>query len=185
MKRSRVVALTLAGISLSLTGCRRHSSSDAASVHGGSILPPTALSPNFRATLPAFIPGQDVSRQSPPLNAYDPQLGYYHQSCSAWFPYPYNHYDARWGYYRCGRWSKNTSSTHHSSSRFGGVARSLTGSSTGPLSTPDSDVVQPAGAPLHSGVPHSQASVTRAGSISRGGFGSTGRSSFSFFSSGS
>ncbi len=184
MKRSRVVALTLAGVSLSLTGCRRSSTGGPSDVHGGTILPPSALNPSFRSTLPAFLPGQDVSRQSPPLNAYDPQLGYYHLPCSAWFPYPYDHYDSRWGYYRCGRWSKN-SSTHRSSSHYGNVGRSLTGSSTSSMSNYDTDSVQPAGAPLHSGVHHSMASSTRTGSISRGGFGSTGRSSSSFFSSGS
>lgn len=178
MKRSRVVALTLAGISLSLTGCRRSSTGGPSDVHGGTILPPSSLNPNFRSTLPAFLPGQDVSRQSPPLNAYDPQLGYYHLPCSGWFPYPYDHYDSRWGYYRCGRWSKSHSGTHHSSTRFGNVGRSFT-------NIPDTDAVQPASAPLHAGVPHSQASSTRLGSVSRGGFGSTGRSSFSFFSSGS
>ncbi|MEQ1750028.1 MAG: hypothetical protein ABL974_11430 [Prosthecobacter sp.] len=185
MKRSRVVALTLAGISLSLTGCRRSTYSASSDVHGTSILPPSGLNPDMRSCLPTFVPGQDVSGQSPPLNAYDPQLGYYHLPCTAWFPYPYDHYDSRWGYYRCGRWSKNRSTVHHSSGYYGGLGRPFTGTNSMTSSHADGDLAQPPGAPLHSGVPHSQASSTRLGSTSRGGFGSTGRSSSSFFSSGS
>jgi hypothetical protein len=179
MKRSRVVALTLAGVSLSLTGCRR-TTSYRTEPHNTPILPPTSLSPTMRGSLPAFVPGQNVSAQNPPLNAYDPELGYYHTPCSGWFPYPYDHYDSRWGYYRCGRWTKTTNSAMNRNGFSNVGSRPFTSGHTSA-----DDLTQPAGAPIHGGIPHSQATSTRSSSISRGGFGSTGRSSSSFFSSGS
>lgn len=204
MKRSKVVMLTLAGVGLGVTGCRREPQE--VNVHSTAVLPPEALSPAMRASLPAFVPGQDVTRQIPPHNAYDPKLGYYHQPCSGWFPYPYDHYDSRWGYYRCGRWSRYHSTQAYPSSSiwyragshgFGSVIPMGSPSSTVPSpastntgisakpSTPASPTgdyaLQPSGAPIHNGVPHSQATATRSAFTSRGGFGSTGRSS-SFFS---
>jgi len=159
----------------------------------------------MRASLPAFVPGHDVSRQIPPHNAYDPQLGYYHQPCAGWFPYPYDHKDSRWGYYRCGRWS-----LHHSTQAYpmssiwyrGGALGHSGGLPMGsPISTPppatthagvtakpstsvpgmNDYALQPPGAPIHNGVPQSQATVTRSAFTNRGGFGSTGHSS-GFFS---
>lgn len=203
MKRSKAVMLTLAGVSLGVTGCRREA--EPVNVHSTPVLPPEALSPAMRASLPAFVPGQDVSRQIPPHNAYDPQLGYYHQPCSGWFPYPYDHYDSRWGYYRCGRWSRYhstrvypSSSTWHRTGPVGyggtvaaglsdGTSNSPTTSAgangkPGTAAAPSGDYsTQPAGAPVHTGVPHTQATTTRSAFTSRGGFGSTGRS-FGFFS---
>ena len=183
MKRSRTIALTLAGISLGLTGCRRGE----VPPNGMGVLPLSALSPMMRAKIPAFTPGQNVTAQNPPLNAYDPNLGYYHLPCTAWFPYPYDHYDSRWGYYRCGKWSRHGSTSRYHGNGFrtgAGIGRSVVGDGGGGVSTGDGDyTTQPAGAPVHAGVPHAQATATRAGLVSRGGFGSTGRSSFSFFSS--
>jgi hypothetical protein len=156
---------------------------------GAGVLPLSALPAAMRATIPAFTPGQNVTAQNPPLNAYDPQLGYYHLPCTAWFPYPYDYYDSRWGYYRCGKWSRHRSSGpygtgYRTGSRVGrGVAGGPNG---GGVSTGDDDyATQPAGAPVHSGVPHAMATATRAGLVSRGGFGGTGKSSFSRYFSGS
>jgi hypothetical protein len=210
MKRSRVVMLTLAGMSLGVTGCRRAAETVPPGAHGDTpVLHPKALNPYMLASLPAFTPGANVSGQTPPHNAYDPQLGYYHQPCQAWFPYPYDHYDSRWGYYRCGRWSR-----HHSTrlypigSHFYRPATPVYDTRGVPLppsaqpSTPvtaamnarpttnppeGSDYTrQPDGAPVHTGVPHTHATATRSSLpsssfVSRGGFGSTGRS-FGFFS---
>lgn len=184
--------LTLAGVSLGLTGCRRSQTTDFHLAHGTQILRPEALSPEFRASLPKFFPGTDVSREVPPHNAYDPQLGYYHAPCAGWFPYPYDHHDSRWGYYRCGKWSRHHSThAYHSSSPYyrGGVHPFIGGTSLVAPSTstttnpadfkpPAGDYSQqPAGAPVHSGVQHSQATKTITSITSRGGFGSTGRSS--------
>jgi hypothetical protein len=160
MKRSRIVILTLAGVSLGLTGCRRPPA-----IRG--ILPPDQLPPAFRASLPiGYVPGSDVSAAEPPHNAYDPRLGYYHEPCRAWFPYPYNHHDSRWGYYRCGRWSRSSRvwSRPIGSSRF--------------VNPPVEDLYspQPPGAPQHAGVAHADATRTLSGSTHRGGFGGTGRS---------
>ncbi len=186
MKRSRVVALTLAGISLSLTGCNRRNSPPN-DIHGNAIIPPSSLSPDMQSALPAFTPGQDVSAQNPPLNAYDPKLGYYHLPCTAWFPYPYDHYDSRWGYYRCGRWSRDRN-THYSSTRYLGGRSSIINRPSGatpdpatpiPTNTPDGSAAAQYAAPMHAGIPHSEASTTRRNSVNRGGFGSTGRSSLS------
>jgi hypothetical protein len=182
MKRSKVVVLTLASMSLGVTGCRREP--DPVHVHNTAVIPPDALNPALRASLPAFVAGQDVSRQMPPHNAYDPQLGYYHQPCSAWFPYPYDYYDARWGYYRCGRWSRyHSTQAYASSSPYyrGGMNGFGTSSSTPYTSKPSTPppvandyAVQPAGAPVHTGVPQSHATTTRSAFTSRGGFGHTG-----------
>lgn len=188
--------LTLAGVSLGVTGCRRSHEPDISPVHGTQILRPEALSPDMRASLPVFRPGADVSREIPPHNAYDPQLGYYHAPCAGWFPYPYDHHDSRWGYYRCGRWSRyHSTQAYHSSSPYyrggahpfiGGthLAAPSTGTAIKPadFKPPTGDYgLQPAGAPVHSGVQHSQATKTITSITSRGGFGSTGRSS-GFFS---
>jgi hypothetical protein len=188
MKRSRTIALTLAGISLGLTGCRRGEGPGG----GTGVLPLSALPAEMRAKIPSFTPGQNVTAENPPLNAYDPYLGYYHQPCSAWFPYPYDHYDSRWGYYRCGKWSRHASTHRHGTgyrSGGAGLIRPMAAGSSdggGPVSTGDGDyTTQPAGAPVHAGVPQGQATAARAGLVSRGGFGSTGKSSGSFFSSGS
>lgn len=190
MKRSNVIILTLAGVGLGVTGYNRMTGP--VNVHSTAVLPPESLSPAMRASLPPFFAGQDVSRQMPPHNAYDPQLGYYHQPCSAWFPYPYDHYDQRWGYYRCGRWSRyHSTKAYPSSSTYfrGGFAGSGSANNTAP-STPMSPpsvnndyARQPTGAPIHTGVPQSQASMTRSAFTTRGGFGRTG--GFSGFFSGS
>ena len=170
MKRSRIVVLTLAGLSLGTTGCNRPS--------GGipGILPPDRLSPSVRASLPAYRPGADVSADRPPPNAYDPRLGYFHQPCNAWFPYPYDHYDSRWGYYRCGRWSRHSrpfvSTPFVRAPTFG---PGLTSPST-PVADPTDYAQQPPGAPIHSGVAHGDATKTAASTTHRGGFGGTGRS---------
>jgi hypothetical protein len=189
MKRSRVVMLTLAGASLGFTGCRRE---PPPGVHSTTILPPEALSPAMRASLPAFRPGSDVSREIPPHNAYDAHLGYYHAPCAGWFPYPYDHFDSRWGYYRCGRWSRyHSTQAYHSSSPYYrggahgfGLATPIGGTTTQPadFKPPAGDYgLQPSGAPVHNGVQHNQATKTISSITSRGGFGSTGRSS-GFFS---
>jgi hypothetical protein len=207
MKRSKVVMLTLAGVSLGVTGCRR--TPEPVNVHSSAVLPPGALTPAMRASLPAFVAGRDTSYQSPPHNAYDPQLGYYHQPCTGWFPYPYDHYDSRWGYYRCGRWSR-----YHSTSAYGSSSSyyrpgPMPSGTAAPQSPPPSQAsstttpppstskpstpapalhdyaLQPAGAPIHNGVPQSQATATRSafasssssshsGTSSRSGFGRTG-----------
>lgn len=191
MKRSNVIILTLAGVGLAATRCHRAPASHTpAYVHSTAVLPPSALTPDMRASLPAFVAGQDVSRQATPHNAYDPQLGYYHQPCSAWFPYPYDHYDSRWGYYRCGRWSRyHSTHAYSSSSTYYRPGRPSTPSTPAPAS--GDYAIQPAGAPIHNGVPQHQATATRAAfassahssSTSRAGFGSTGH--FSGFFSGS
>jgi len=198
MKRSQIVMLTLAGVSLGTTGCRRSSESEPVHLHGSAILRPDALNPALRANLPVFRPGTDMSREIPPHNAYDPQLGYYHEPCAGWFPYPYDHYDSRWGYYRCGRWSRQHSTHMYpaTSPYFRAATHALApgpsitapappmGSSTKPpSSTPmASDYTQqPSGAPVHAGVPHSQATRTLSAFTNRGGFGSTGRAT-GFFS---
>lgn len=190
MKRSNVIILTLAGVGLGVTGYNRMT--EPVNVHSTAVLPPESLSPAMRASLPPFFAGNDVSRQMPPHNAYDPQLGYYHQPCSAWFPYPYDHYDQRWGYYRCGRWSRfHSTKAYPSSSTYfrGGLTGSGSPQSTAPstpMSAPsvNNDYArQPTGAPIHTGVPQSQASMTRSAFTTRGGFGRTG--GFSGFFSGS
>lgn len=180
MKRSRLVLLTLAGVSLGVTGCGRKSSS-ADGVHGTAIVPPSSLSPQERAALPTFSPGSNLSAERPPNNAYDPQLGYYHQSCQGWFPYPYDHYDARYGYYRCGRWSRTNHSRTHYYHRTGGSTFGVSRALTGGTSVADYDA-QPVGAPVHGGVNHSQATTTKSAFTSRGGFGSSGKSSGGWFS---
>ncbi|WP_395751647.1 hypothetical protein [Prosthecobacter sp.] len=206
MKRSNVIILTLAGVSLAATRCHRTPAAGPVNVHSTAVLPPGSLSPAMRATLPAFAAGYDTSYQSPPHNAYDPQLGYYHQPCSGWFPYPYDHYDSRWGYYRCGRWSRYHSTQAYSSSSsyyrsgpiFSGTSAPLNSSQPTSTARPGTAppalqdyALQPSGAPVHNGVPQSQATATRAafapsssshGSsyTSRGGFGHTGYSSGHF-----
>lgn len=187
MKRSKVIMLTLAGVSLSVTGCRRTPSYQPVDVHSTQVLPPESLSPEMRASLPAFVAGEDVSRQSPPHNAYDPQLGYYHQPCNGWFPYPYDHYDPSWGYYRCGRWSRYHSTRAYPSSstyfRMGPYTSFGSGHPSTSATGLSDYTTQPAGAPTHSGVAHSQAGTTRSAFTSRSGFGKTG--SFSGWFSGS
>lgn len=159
MKRSRIVLLTLAGVSLGFTGCRR-------SPGAGGILSPDQLPPAFRASLPnGYVPGTDVSAGEPPHNAYDPRLGYFHEPCQAWYPYPYNHHDLRWGYYRCGRW--------FGSSRVWSRPVGFSRTSGAPV---EDYSPQPPGAPQHAGLAHSDASRSLAGSTHRGGFGGTGRS---------
>ncbi len=193
MKRSNIIILTLAGVGLGVTGYNRLTEAEPVNVHDTPILPPDALSPALRASLPPFVAGEDVSGQIPPHNAYDPQLGYYHQPCSAWFPYPYDHYDQSWGYYRCGTWSRyhstqaytSTSSYYRPGLLGMGLGMALgagTTPSTAPLARNDY-TRQPAGAPVHVGVPQSQATATRSAFTTRGGFGRTG--SFSGFFSGS
>lgn len=174
MKRSRSVVVTLAGISLSLTGCRR-----AAEPAGLGVMKKEALPAEMRDKLPVFYPGQNPSAENPPLNAYDPHLGYYHRPCLAWYPYPYDYYDARWGYYRCGKWSRHAASGGVRG--YGGIGRGMgsIGSGVGDYTT------QPVGAPVHEGVSQGQATAKRSALVSRGGFGSTGRSWSSFFSGGS
>lgn len=188
MKRSNIIILTLAGVGLGVTGYNRMT--EPVNVHSTAILPPDALSPAMRASLPVFVASSDVSHQNPPHNAYDPQLGYYHQPCSAWFPYPYDHYDQRWGYYRCGTWSRYHSTQAYSSSSsyyrsglhgFGSAGGSSTPSTPPPVN--NDYTRQPTGAPVHAGVPQNQATMTRSAFTSRGGFGSTGH--FSGFFSGS
>jgi hypothetical protein len=116
MKRSKIVLVSLTTVSLSLTGCRR--SSGPASGDLG-ILPPEQLSDALRKSLPTYEAGENVSGEQPPLNAYDPLLGYYHSSCSEWHPYPYDYYDSRWGYFRCGKWSRYDSGRQHYHSSSG------------------------------------------------------------------
>jgi hypothetical protein len=180
MKRSRLVLLTLAGVSLSVTGCGRKSEV-ARNVHGTAVMPPAELPPQERAALPIYSAGKNPSLERPPNNAYDPQLGYFHLSCQGWFPYPYDHYDSRYGYYRCGRWHRTNqgrSHYHHSSGgSSGGSSRPLSGGSTVPEYSS-----QPTGAPVHGGVNHSSASHTKSAFTSRGGFGSSGSSSGGWFS---
>jgi hypothetical protein len=176
MKRSKVIMLTLAGVSLGVTGCRRAPTPEPVPVHSTAVLPPGALSPELRASLPAFVAGEDVSRQSPPHNAYDPHLGYYHQPCAGWFPYPYDYYDSNWGYYRCGRWSRYHSTRRYpfNSTYYRSGPYSTTTTSSAAPSTLSDYTTQPPGAPTHTGVPQSQAGVTRSAFTSRGGFGRTG-----------
>lgn len=197
MKRSRVVMLTLAGVSLGVTGCRREPAPRAATAP--AILPPESLTPAMRSTLPVYSSGADVSREVPPHNAYDPRLGYFHAPCAGWYPYPYDHYDSRWGYYRCGKWSRYHSTQAYSSSssyyrsgyRSGihpwpaGEAPSETPSKAtsrpGEFTPPTDDYGrQPSGAPVHAGLQHSEASRAVSSYTSRGGFGSTGHSSSSY-----
>ena len=178
MKRSKVIMLTLAGVSLGVTGCRRAPTPAPVPVHSLPVLPPGALSPELRASLPAFAVGEDVSRQSPPHNAYDQHLGYYHLPCAAWFPYPYDYYDSRWGYFRCGLWSRyHSTRVYPSSSLFYRVGPHSGYGTTTPGTSPSalSDyTTQPSGAPIHIGVQQSQATTTRSAFTSRGGFGRTG-----------
>jgi hypothetical protein len=188
--------LTLAGVSLGVTGCRREAAPQR--IHDSAILPPESLNSEMRSSLPAFRSSGDLSREVPPHNAYDPQLGYFHAPCAGWYPYPYDHYDSRWGYYRCGKWSRyHSTQAYHSTSSYyrsgyrNGVHPLTTGAVTSSAAsdpatrpgvfTPPADdySTQPTGAPSHSGVQHSDASRTIASTSSRGGFGSTGRSSSS------
>lgn len=112
MKRSRLIVLTMAGVSLGSTGCRRDASRVSSDQRESTpILNPTALNAQLRQSLPAYQPGVSAAGTQIPHNAYDPSLGYYHQPCSAWFPYPYDYHDARWGWYRCGKWSRHSAST--------------------------------------------------------------------------
>jgi hypothetical protein len=167
MKRSQIVMLTLAGVSLGLTGCRRQPPMSA----GRGILPPDQLPPAMRASLPSYYaPGADLSNSQPPHNAYDPRLGYYHEPCRAWFPYPYNHHDPRWGYYRCGRWSRQSRTYFHTT----GFRPNVPGA--GSYSPAEDFGPQPPGAPVHSGVAHADATKAASGSTHRGGFGGTGHS---------
>lgn len=94
MKSGKLITLTLAGISLALTGCRR---SVAPSPHETEILQPGELSSSQRSSLPTYYPDQGGALSDAPHNAYDPRLGYFHRPCNAWYPYPYDHYDSRWG----------------------------------------------------------------------------------------
>lgn len=168
MKRSQIVILTMAGVSLGLTGCRRQSAL-------GSIIPPEQLPPALRATLPTgYVPGSDISAGRPPHNAYDARLGYYHEPCNAWFPYPYNHHDPRWGYYRCGRWSSRTRTYTRPIGLYPGIPG---GGSVASAPQPSEDFgPQPANAPIHSGIAHADATKAASGTTHRGGFGGTGRS---------
>ena len=192
MKRSNAIILTLAGVSLGVMGYQHWSQAEPSTSHSTAVLPPEKLDPAMRASLPPFVPGEDVSNQTPPHNAYDPDLGYYHEPCKAWFPYPYDHYDTQWGYYRCGQWSRYHSTHVYPVGSpfyrpFGGMGMANMSSfgADSPTSVPPGKDYssQPAGAPVHTGVPHSQASVTRSAFTTRGGFGKTG--SFSGFFSGS
>jgi len=178
MKPGRIITLTLAGISLGVTGCRRGSYHGP---HGTDILAPGDLPQDLRQTLPAFSAEGPGALANPPHNAYEPHLGYFHRPCEAWFPYPYGHYDPRWGYYRCGRWYSSKDDYHDS--RPGHLSRHWRPS--GGVSPTDGTPVgageaQPSGAPLHAGVPTAQAEATRSNLTSRGGFGGTGRRSSSF-----
>lgn len=183
MKSGKLITLTLAGISLALTGCRR---ATPFGPHGTEILPPGDLSQEMRSSLPAFAAEQSGALANPPLNAYDPHLGYFHSSCNAWFPYPYGHYDSRWGYYRCGKWYRShkrpfySSGTHTTTGRNQGLQPLSSPGTAATAASDDLDSSPTAGAPMHAGVPASNAEATRTNSTSRGGFGSTGRrSSFS------
>jgi hypothetical protein len=153
MKRSRRILLTLTGISLGVTGCRR----EPPPLLNTGVLPPERLSNSEQEALPAFRSDHLPDFARPPINAYDPALGYYHAECQAWFPYPYNHYQNGWGYYRCGHWFAQRGSTLVSGIRFS--------PGEGAISPP------PAGAPLHRGIPHQDALAVRSGETRRGGFG--------------
>jgi hypothetical protein len=232
MKRSKSVWVSICSMSLLLTGCGGHPPGS-----GAAIVPPSELPAEMRAAIPNYIVGENPSGEKPPLNAYSENLGYYHQECSQWFPFPFDYYDTRWGYYRNGKWSRYNSTRSHyhtpgiGSRLIGGAIRTGAelvgatmargpsvpgsgGSSTGtsgsfgssvnsasatpppmpagatpppmpggsthatPPPMPDYDV-QPKGSPNHSGVAHANATSTRSSNISRGGFGSTGKSSAS------
>ncbi len=178
MKRSQIVVLTLAGVGLGLTGCRRQTLHTA----GRGILPPDQLPPAMRASLPSYYPsGGDLSSTQPPHNAYDARLGYFHAPCHAWFPYPYNHHDPRWGYYRCGRWSREFRHFAYTPGLRLGSPGALPIRS--PLPASEDFGPQPPGAPIHSGVAHADATKTVAGTTHRGGFGGTGHASSSHSSS--
>jgi hypothetical protein len=126
MKRSSAVLVTITTMALGLTGCGRKPSP-----LDPDILPPNRLPEAFRATLPTYKSGPNVAGEIPPLNAYDAFLGYYHAPCLRWFPYPYDHYDQRWGYYRCGKWSRYNSSRSHYHSSNGLRALGNSGSMLG------------------------------------------------------
>jgi hypothetical protein len=140
MKRSSWIAVSLATASLAMTGCGRKPPSN-----HSQIIPLDQLPQNVRATIPNYTPSSDVSSSDAPLNAYDPDLGYFHKPCSQWYPYPYDYYDSRWGYYRCGQWSRYNSTRSHYHSQNG--LRFL-GSNSGSLLRP---AVEMAGAVMAGG----------------------------------
>lgn len=178
MKSGKLITLTLAGVSLALTGCRRSATTG---LHETEVLPPGDLPRDLRSSLPAYSPNPGDDPSAAPLNAYDPHLGYFHRPCNAWYPYPYGHYDSRWGYYRCGRWYRSNPLTTgypgSSGANFWNPGRSL---SPGTAGGGDLSGEPPtAGAPTHKGIPAAQAQSLRTTVTSRGGFGSTGgRNSF-------
>jgi hypothetical protein len=180
MRSGKIITLTLAGVGLALTGCRR---STATGLHETEILPPGDLSRELRSSLPAYSPNQGGDDSLTPLNAYDPRLGYFHRPCNAWYPYPYGHHDPRWGYYRCGRWYRS----HTHVTGYGGTSGSNVWNPGRPLSPTASNgddlsgATSTAGAPTHKGISSTEAQSLRSSMTSRGGFGSTGRRS-SFFS---
>lgn len=80
-------------------------------------------------------------------NYYVSHLGYYHAPFRAWFPLPYNHYDARRNaYYYGGTWS------------------------TSPLMT-----ITNLSAPTPEALSAARAATAPAGTVRRSGFGSTSR----------
>lgn len=80
-------------------------------------------------------------------NYYVARLGYYHAPFRAWYPLPYNHYDAqRNAYYHGGTWSPSPLMT-------------ITN-----LSEPTPEALRAA-----------RAAIAPAGTVSRGGFGGTSR----------
>lgn len=180
MKSGKLITLTLAGISLALTGCRRGSSF---APHQSEIIPPADLPQEMRSSLPVYSADQVGALTNPPLNAYDPSLGYFHQSCNAWYPLPYGHYDTRWGYYRCGNWYRSHFTNRNYYPGYNG-ATDRNRLPVAPSSGESSDLADStptAGAPNHIGIPSTSAESVRSNLSSRGGFGSTGRRS-SFFS---
>jgi len=90
----------------------------------------------------AFRPGNVYTN-----NYYVARLGYYHAPSRAWFPLPYNHYDARRNaYYHGGAWSPTPQMT-------------ITN-----LSEPTPEALRAA-----------RAATAPAGTVRRSGFGSTSR----------
>lgn len=178
MKSGKLITLTLAGISLALTGCRRSLNPGP---HETEILQPGELSSSQRSSLPTYYPDQGGALSDAPHNAYDPRLGYFHRPCNAWYPYPYDHYDSRWGYYRCGRWypARGLQTGHAATSGLNARNPGLPLSPTSP-DDPNRPSATP-GAPTNKGIATADADAIRSSATSRGGFGSTGRRT-SFFS---
>ena len=96
-------------------------------------------------------------------NHYVPGVGYYHAPFGGWFPHRYNHYDSSQGYFYGGGWHNSRDSSPVSSS------------------VPSSETVSRVNSTWRSANPGvvsaRKSSIASSRSSSRGGFGSSSRSS--------